>query len=213
MGEEKSCFTKTDVVNEEQVRVAVEAAATKFGTIHACINCAGIIPVVHTITSKTLMDLETFRETIEVNVYGNIHATRHAVKYMVKNTKVPSIGGTGERGVIINIASIAAFEGGRGNVAYSASKAALVGMTLPMARDLGRFGIRVVSISPGMFDTPMARSFGNGKMTMAEFAKHMLPKRYGTPAEFAHLAKTVIENSYLNGVDLKLDGGHVNSKI
>ena len=195
-------FVEADVTNDDQLAAAIARAAETFGTIHVTVNCAGIATAGKTLGKGSQpLDLGPFRKTIEVNLIGTFNAIRLVAAHMAKNAP----GADGERGVIINTASVAAFDGQIGQAAYSASKGGVVGLTLPVARDLSRDGIRCCTIAPGIFETPML-------MGLPEPARQALgasvpfPQRLGRPAEYAALACQIIENSMLNGETIRLDG-------
>ncbi|MFL2937446.1 MAG: 3-hydroxyacyl-CoA dehydrogenase [Myxococcota bacterium] len=195
-------FIETDVSSEEQVSAAVKQAAEAFGGIQVAVNCAGIGMAGRTLgKGNEPFNLDAFRLTIEVNLIGTFNVIRLAAAQMAENTPNE----TGERGVIINTASIAAYDGQIGQCAYSASKGGVVGMTLPIARDLSRTGIRVVTIAPGLFATPML-------MGLPEPARDALgasvpfPSRLGNPTEYGQLACQIVENPMLNGEVIRLDG-------
>jgi len=194
-------FCNTDVTDEETVRAAINHTLDSFGAIHVAINCAGVGTPTKVLGKEGPMPMKHFNQVVQINLVGTMIVIRLAAEKMLKNTPNED----GERGVIINTASIAAFEGQIGQAAYSASKAAVVGMTLPIAREFADYGIRVVTIAPGIFDTPM----GAG---MPEKVKDSLrsmipfPKRFGKPIEFAKLVNHIIENPMLNGEVIRLDG-------
>ncbi|WP_426110954.1 SDR family NAD(P)-dependent oxidoreductase [Massilia sp. PWRC2] len=196
----KGQFVKCDVTLEADGMAAV-AAATALGTLRGLINCAGVAPAVKTVGKDGPHPLEVFQRTVNINLVGTFNMARLAADAMGKTAALDS----GERGVIINTASVAAYDGQIGQAAYGASKAAVVGLTLPMARDLARSGVRVMTIAPGIFETPML-------MGMPEEVRDALgkmvpfPSRLGRPDEYAHLAKTIIENTMLNGETIRLDG-------
>ncbi len=193
-------FVKCDVTSELD-GLAVVAAAQALGTLRGLVNCAGVAPAVKTVGKDGPHPLDVFQRTVNVNLVGTFNMARLAADAMGKLDALDS----GERGVIINTASVAAYDGQIGQAAYSASKAAVVGLTLPMARDLARSGIRVMTIAPGIFETPML-------MGMPEEVRDALgkmvpfPSRLGRPNEYAHLARTIIENTMLNGETIRLDG-------
>jgi NAD(P)-dependent dehydrogenase (short-subunit alcohol dehydrogenase family) len=198
----KSFFAEADVSNEAQVAAAVDRAASTFGALHVAVNCAGI-----GVASKTVdkdgkpFDLGLFTRCIQVNLIGTFNVIRLAAAKMVKNA--PNAGG--ERGVLVNTASAAAFEGQIGQAAYSASKGGVVGMTLPIARDLSRDGVRCVTIAPGLFRTPMLMSLP--EPALEALGKTVpFPSRLGDPAEYAALACHIVENAMLNGETIRLDG-------
>jgi len=193
-------FARADVSNAEEVQSAVEQA-TSMGTLRAAINCAGIGMAMRTIGKDgTPHDLGVFQKVIAVNLVGTFNVLRIAASAMSKNEPVD-----GERGVVVNTASVAAFDGQIGQVAYSASKGGIVGMTLPAARDLSKAQIRVVTIAPGTFDTPLLGMLPEEiRAALAATIPH--PSRLGRPQEFGALACHIVENSYLNGEVIRLDG-------
>lgn len=196
-------FTPTNVTSETDVKNALNLTEEKFGKLDAAINCAGIGVALKTYDFKRDIphSLEDFSKVIQVNAIGTFNVIRLAVGLIGKN--VPDA--DGQRGVIINTASVAAFEGQKGQVAYSASKGAIVGMTLPIARDLATQGIRCCAIAPGLFDTPLLRGLPEKVRTyLAETIP--FPRRLGNPAEYAHLAQFIIENPIINGEVIRLDG-------
>jgi NAD(P)-dependent dehydrogenase (short-subunit alcohol dehydrogenase family) len=194
-------FTPADVTSEVEVSAAIEKAVTTFGTLHIAVNCAGVGTAMRTITKAGPMPLELFATCIQINLIGTFNVIRLAAAQMVKNTPNDD----GERGVIINTASVAAFDGQIGQAAYSASKGGVVGMTLPIARDLASVGIRVVTIAPGTFDTPMLGLMPDSQR-QALAAQIPFPSRLGRPSEFAALARHIVENAMLNGETIRLDG-------
>jgi NAD(P)-dependent dehydrogenase (short-subunit alcohol dehydrogenase family) len=198
---ERALFTPADVTSEEQVAAAVGAAVDRFGTVHAVVNCAGIGTAMRTLTRQGPFPLELFRKTVEVNLIGTFNVLRLAAERMAHNQP----NGEGERGVIVNTASAAAFDGQIGQAAYSASKGGVVGMTLPIARDLASLGIRCVTIAPGTFDTPMLALLP-AEARQALAAQIPFPSRLGRPAEFAALVRHIVENPVLNGETIRLDG-------
>jgi len=196
-----SLYIKTDVASAESVKAAINQAAAAFGLINVLVNCAGIAPAAKVLGKKGPHDLELFTQVLQVNLIGTFNTIRLAVERMAEN----SPGTDGERGVIVNTASIAAFEGQIGQAAYSASKGGIVGLTLPVARELAALGIRVVTIAPGIMETPML-------MDMPDHVREALgkmipfPPRLGHPDEYAQLARHIIENTMLNGTTIRLDG-------
>ena len=194
-------YCKCDVTSEADGKAAVAAAVQSFGGLNVLVNCAGIGVAERTIGKDAPHDLARFTRVININLIGTFNMIRLAADAMRRNSPEP----TGERGVIVNTASVAAFEGQIGQCAYSASKGGVVGMTLPIARDLARNGIRCVTIAPGLFATPML-------MGMPEPARQYLasqipfPPRLGDPVEFAMLACQIVENPMLNGETIRLDG-------
>lgn len=194
-------FAQTDVGDPASVQRACELAAS-LGPLSGAVNCAGYSILEKTLRRKGPHPLESFEAVLRVNLTGTFNAARLAAEQMAKNEPLAD----GERGVIVNVASIAAFDGQSGQLAYAASKAAVVGMTLPMARDLADYGIRVVTIAPGLFDTPLfARLPDKQRRELEE--ETPFPRRLGHPAEFAELVMAVIENPMLNGETIRLDGG------
>jgi NAD(P)-dependent dehydrogenase (short-subunit alcohol dehydrogenase family) len=193
-------FARADVSNADEVQAAVEQA-TSIGTLRAAINCAGIGMAMRTVgRDGTPHDLEVFQRIISVNLVGTFNVLRLAASAMSKNEPED-----GERGVVVNTASVAAFDGQIGQVAYSASKGGIVGMTLPAARDLSKAQIRVVTIAPGTFDTPLLGSLPEEiRAALAATIPH--PSRLGRPQEFGALACHILENSYINGEIIRLDG-------
>lgn len=194
-------FVKTDVTSEADVRQAIQKAVDTFGKINVVINCAGIVNPGKLIGRKGPLPLESFNKVMQLNLVGTLNVIRLAVEHMMNNTPDEE----GERGVIINCASIAAFEGQIGQAAYSASKAGIVGMTLPIAREVADYGIRVIAIAPGIFETPMMA--GLPPAVKEDMAKTVpFPRRLGKPIEFAKLALHIIDNIMLNGCCIRLDG-------
>lgn len=194
-------FVETDVTNEGSVREAIGAAREEFGALHGSINCAGVASAERVLGREGPHSLESFTKVVEVNLIGTFNVVRLAAEAMAKNEPTPG----GERGVILNTASVAAFEGQVGQVAYAASKGGVVAMTLPVARDLASLGIRVVAIAPGIFDTPMMA--GLPEAARESLGKQVpFPPRLGKPEEFAALARHVIQNEMLNGEVIRLDG-------
>lgn len=196
-------FCKVNVADEESAAAGIKAAVDAFGTVHVAVNCAGVGTAGKTLDrdSKAL-PLAAFAKTINVNLIGTFNIARLAAEQMAKNEPDAD----GQRGVIINTASVAAYDGQTGQAAYSASKGGVVGMTLPMARDLSRYGVRVMTIAPGIFDTPMMMGVSE-EYRQPLIAMVQNPKRFGLPAEFGNLCCTIVENSYLNGETIRLDGG------
>ncbi|MGV0739753.1 SDR family NAD(P)-dependent oxidoreductase [Mycobacterium syngnathidarum] len=199
--EVRGTFVAADVADENAVGAAV-AAAVDHGPLRVLVNCAGISRPARTVSRKgEPFNFETFRHVIDVNLLGTFNCLRLAAAAMVRAEADP----TGQRGVIINTASSAAFEGSVGQSAYSASKGGVVSMTLPIARDLAIFGIRVNTIAPGLFDTPI---FTGGEHIKAQLLDcQVFPTRAGAPSEFAQLVMSSIANDYLNGSVIRLDGG------
>jgi NAD(P)-dependent dehydrogenase (short-subunit alcohol dehydrogenase family) len=196
----KGSFVKCDVTSEADGQ-AVVAAAVAMGTLRGLVNCAGVAPAVKTVGKDGPHPLDVFQRTININLVGTFNMARLAADAMGKTAAT----GQGERGIIINTASVAAFDGQIGQAAYASSKAAVAGMTLPMARDLSRSGIRVMTIAPGIFETPMLLGMP-AEVQQALGAMVPFPPRLGKPDEYAHLAKAIIENVMLNGETIRLDG-------
>lgn len=192
-----------NVADEDSVKGGIEETIKQYGAIHICVNCAGIAPPGKTIGKKGVLPLANFKKVIDINLIGTFNVIRLAAEQMVKNKPLTD---DGERGIIVNTASVAAFDGQMGQAAYGASKAGVAGMTLPIARDLSEFGIRINTIAPGLFRTPMAAGLPEKILekleNMAEF-----PKRLGKPEEYASLVQFLIENNYINGEVIRLDGG------
>jgi NAD(P)-dependent dehydrogenase (short-subunit alcohol dehydrogenase family) len=194
-------FVRTDVTSEADVQQAIATAIKEFGAFTGLVNAAGIGPAARVVGRDGPMPLDQFARVIQINLIGTFNVMRLAAAAMMNNQPAPS----GERGVIVNTASVAAYEGQIGQAAYAASKGGIVSMTLPIARELARFGIRVVTIAPGIFDTPMLAA-------MPESIRESLgqqvpfPSRLGRPAEYAALVCHVFENEMLNGEVIRLDG-------
>ena len=194
-------FIKTDITSEESVRAAVSKTREAFGGINVAVNCAGIGTPEKILGRKGPMALANFKRVIDVNLNGTVNVIIQAVATMVENTASEF----GEKGVIVNTASVAAFDGQIGQPAYSASKSGVVGMTLPIARECAAYGIRVCTICPGIFDTPMLAQLPP-KVIDALGQMVPFPKRLGRPEEFANMTRQIIENEYLNGEVIRLDG-------
>ena len=194
-------FVKTDVASEADGRAAVGTAVKEFGGLHVLVNCAGIALAERTIGKDAPHDLGRFVKVITVNVVGTFNMIRLAADAMAKAS--PSA--AGERGVIVNTASVAAYDGQIGQAAYSASKGGIVGMTLPIARDLSKVGIRNMTIAPGIFGTPMLFTMP-AEVQQALAASVPFPSRLGTPEDFAKLVHQIVTNEMLNGEVIRLDG-------
>jgi NAD(P)-dependent dehydrogenase (short-subunit alcohol dehydrogenase family) len=195
-----AAFVKCDVTSEEDGQAAV-AAAVAMGALRGLVNCAGVAPAVKTVGKEGAHSLAIFQKVVNINLVGTFNMARLAAEAMSKTEATSDL----ERGVIINTASVAAFDGQMGQAAYGSSKAAVVGLTLPMARDLARNGVRVMTIAPGIFETPML--LGMPQEVQDALGKMVpFPSRLGMPSEYAHLAKTIIENMMLNGETIRLDG-------
>jgi len=196
-----ACFVETDVADEASAVNAVNTAISVFGGLHGLINCAGVAPAEKVVGRDGPHKLETFARTVGINLVGTFNMIRLAAEAMMKGE--PDAGG--ERGVIVNTASVAAFEGQLGQAAYAASKGGIVALTLPVARELARSGIRCVTIAPGIMETPML--LGMAPEVQESLGRMVpFPSRMGRPAEFAALVRHIAENSYLNGEVIRLDG-------
>lgn len=198
---ENCLFCKTDVTDESSVRSAIEKTVQRFGAIHIAINCAGVATPAKVISKRGPMPIEGFIKVVNINLIGTMNIIRLAAEQMLKNTPNED----GERGVVINTASDAAFEGQIGQAAYSASKAGVVGMTLPIAREFADYGIRNATIAPGLFDTPMIAGMTD-QVRASLIATCLFPKRMGKASEYASFAKEIIENCMINGATFRLDG-------
>lgn len=198
---DNALFVATDITDEVKVKNAIAKGVARFGGINGLVNCAGVGPAERVLGREGIHELATFSKTVHINLIGTFNVLRLVAEVM-QNSKE---GESGERGVIINTASVAAFDGQIGQAAYAASKGGVVAMTLPIAREFSRFGIRVMTIAPGIFETPMLQG-------LPEDAKESLgqqvpfPARLGKPDEYASLAKQIIENQMLNGEVIRLDG-------
>ncbi len=194
-------FQETDVTSEDSVKGAIDAAKAAMGGLTCAVNCAGIAPPAKTLGKDGPHPLDLYQAVINVNLVGSFNVARLAAAAMAEGDADAG----GERGVIINTASIAAFEAQKGQVAYGSSKGGVVGMTLPMARDLARSGIRVMTIAPGIFATPML--LGLPQEVQDQLAADVTcPQRLGDPAEYARLAGFIVECGYLNGTVIRIDG-------
>lgn len=194
-------FVRTNVSVEEDGQAALMVAKAEFGRLNGLVNCAGVAPGEKTVGRDGAHRLETFQKAITVNLIGSFNMARLAAAEMAGNDP----GAGGERGVIVNTASVAAYDGQIGQVAYAASKGGVVGMTLPMARDLSRLGIRVMTIAPGIFRTPMLEGLPQ-EVQDSLGASVPFPSRLGEPAEYAALVRHIVENPMLNGEVIRLDG-------
>jgi NAD(P)-dependent dehydrogenase (short-subunit alcohol dehydrogenase family) len=194
-------FALTDVTSEPDAQAAIDLALSAFGHLHSLVNCAGVAPSERVVGREGPHRLETFARTVSINLIGTFNMIRVAAAAIAKEPP----GYDGERGVIVNSASIAAYDGQIGQAAYAASKGGVVALTLPIARELARFGIRVVTIAPGVFATPMVADFS--PEVQDALAKSVpFPARLGQPAEFAALVQHICENPMLNGETIRLDG-------
>lgn len=197
----KARFAQADVTSEEQVTAAVALAVSAFGGLHGAVNAAGIGPAAKVLGKNGPHALDLFQKTINVNLVGTFNVIRLAAAQMAQNQPMD----TGERGVIVNTASIAAFDGQIGQPAYAASKGGIVGLTLPVAREFASLGIRVVTIAPGIFDTPLLAGLPEpARISLGQQVP--FPSRLGRPAEYGALVRHVLENEMLNGEVIRLDG-------
>jgi len=196
-------YHNVNVTSEESVQAAIAAVMEKHGAIHICCNYAGIGNAMKTMGKNGPFPLAEFNKVIQINLVGTFNVLRLAAEQMAKNEPLNSDGG---RGVIINTASVAAYEGQIGQAAYSASKGGVVGMTLPVARDLASYGIRVNTIVPGLINTPLFQSLP-APAVKALGQQALFPQRLGEADEIAHLAVAIIENDYINGECIRMDGG------
>ena len=206
LGEDNARYFRTDVTDEAGVVANVAAAGEFLGGLNAAVNCAGILGAGRVLGKDELgkskpMPLSTFQATVMVNLIGSFNVAKAAANLMQHN----AAGEDGERGVIVNTASVAAYEGQIGQAAYSASKGGVVGMTLPMARELSRFGIRVMTVAPGIFWTPMVDGMSE-EVQKSLSASIPFPARLGRPEEFAETVAFIVQNRYLNGETIRLDG-------
>lgn len=196
-------YQNVNVVDEAAVAVAIEAVVAAFGAIHICNNFAGVADAGKTLSRGQAFPLDTFKRVIDINLVGSFNVLRLAALQMSQQEPINDDGG---RGVIINTASIAAYEGQVGQAAYSASKGGIVGMTLPIARDLASHGIRVNTIVPGLIHTPLFDSLAEPAVTSLSNSV-LYPQRLGRPEEIAHLSQYIVENDYTNGECIRMDGG------
>ena len=195
------CAAVVDVTDEQSVADGIQIALDRTGSIHACVNCAGGGDAIRTVSRRGPYPLDRFRRIIELNLIGTFNMVRLVAEQMQHNEPLTD---DGERGAIVNVGSVAGIDGQIGQAAYSAAKAGIIGMTLPVARDLARLSIRINTICPGVFDTePM--QMAPPEMRDALAANAQFPKRLGRPVEFARLALSLIENDYLNGETIRLD--------
>ncbi|WP_394000280.1 SDR family NAD(P)-dependent oxidoreductase [Luteimonas sp. WGS1318] len=201
LGDANARYLRTDVTDEAGVSANVASAREFLGGLNVAVNCAGILGAGRVLGREAPMPLETFSRTVMVNLVGSFNVAKAAAAAMQGN----EAGEDGERGVIVNTASVAAYEGQIGQAAYSASKGGVVGMTLPMARELARFGIRVNTIAPGIFWTPMVDGMPD-EVQQSLSASIPFPSRLGRPEEFADLVAYILGNRYLNGETIRLDG-------
>ncbi|MGA7965475.1 MAG: 3-hydroxyacyl-CoA dehydrogenase [Gammaproteobacteria bacterium] len=199
---DNALFIATDVSSEQAVTAAVEQATAHLGELHLVVSCAGVLGAGRTLGREGPMATDYFAKTIHVNLIGTFNLIKAAANAMQHNTP----NAEGERGVIVNTASVAAYEGQIGQAAYSASKGGVVGMTLPIAREFSRFGIRVMTIAPGIFWTPMMAGMPE-EVQASLGAQVPFPSRLGKPEEYAQLVQQICESVMLNGETIRLDGG------
>ena len=197
----KARFVRADVTSEADVQNVVNTAVSLFGALHGAVNCAGVGTPEKVLGKNGPHSYETFKRTVSINLFGTFNVIRLAAEAMARNEPNDE----GERGVIINTSSVAAFEGQIGQAAYAASKAGVNGMTLPIAREFAKLGIRVVTIAPGLFDTPMMAGLPEAaRISLGQQVP--FPPRLGRPEEYAALARHIVENVVLNGTVIRLDG-------
>ena len=194
-------FCLTDITKEEDVQAAIDKTVEAFGAVHIAVNCAGVGIPAKVLGKKGPMPMDHFNKVVEINLIGTMNVVRLAAEKMVKNQGNDD----GEKGVVINVASVAAFDGQIGQAAYSASKAGVVGMTLPIAREFAEYCLRIMTIAPGIFLTPMLQGLDE-KVQVALGKMVPFPKRLGEPSEFAALVQHIVENPMLNGEVIRLDG-------
>ncbi len=194
-------FARTDVTSEADGKAAIALTLKTFGHLHALVNCAGIAPGIRILGREGPHALESFSRVIGINLVGTFNMMRLAAEAIAKEQP----GADGERGVIVNTASVAAFDGQIGQAAYAASKGGVAALTLPAARELARYGIRVVTIAPGVFETPMVAGF-SPEVQQSLAAAVPFPPRLGHPEEYAALVRHIVENTMLNGETIRLDG-------
>ena len=197
----RASYLRTDVTDEAGVVAALKQAAAKMGGLNVAMNCAGILGAGRVLGREGPMPLKTFQTTVMVNLIGSFNVAKAAADLMQHNAP----GEDGERGVIVNTASIAAYEGQIGQAAYSASKGGVIGMTLPMAREFARIGVRVMTIAPGVFHTPMVDGMPEAVYDSL-CAQVPYPSRLGTPEEFADTVAFILHNRYMNGSVIRIDG-------
>ena len=194
-------FIRTDVTEEAQVQQAIDLAVRTFGGLHGSVQCAGIVLGERVLGKTGPHPLASFAKVIQVNLIGTFNVVRLAAAAMANNAPTPA----GERGVLVNTASVAAFDGQIGQAAYAASKGGIVSLTLPLARDLARWGIRVMAIAPGIFGTPMLKALPQAAQDSLG-ASVPFPKRLGEPREYAELVLFIVRSGYLNGEVIRIDG-------
>ncbi|MBL7224741.1 MAG: SDR family NAD(P)-dependent oxidoreductase [Desulfobacteraceae bacterium] len=194
-------FCLTDITKEEDVQAAIDKTVEAFGAIHVAVNCAGVGIPAKVLGKEGPMSMDHFNKVVQINLIGTMNVVRLAAEKMVKNQGNDD----GEKGVVVNVASVAAFDGQIGQAAYSASKAGVAGMTLPIAREFAEYGIRIMTIAPGIFRTPMLEGLPeNVQEALGKMVP--FPRRLGEPSEFAGLVQHIVENAMLNGEVIRLDG-------
>ena len=198
---DSAIFCPANVTDEQSVQRAIDKAVETFGAIHIAVNCAGVGDAAKVLGKGGPMAMESFNRVVQINLIGTMIVIRLAAEKMVANTPSED----GEKGVVINTASVAAFDGQIGQASYSASKAAVIGMTLPIAREFAEYGLRIVTIAPGLFETPLLMALPE-KVKVALGKMVPFPNRLGKPSEFALLARQIVENPMLNGETIRLDG-------
>ncbi len=198
---DNAIFCSTNVTDEQSVQSAIDKTVEAFGGIHVAVNCAGVGDAAKVLGKGGPMPMDQFNRVIQINLIGTMMVIRLAAEKMVANAPNEE----GEKGVVINTASAAAFDGQIGQPAYSASKAAVVGMTLPIAREFAAYGLRILTIAPGLFETPLLMALPE-KVRVALGKMVPFPNRLGKPSEFALLARQIVENPMLNGETIRLDG-------
>lgn len=200
---DKATYASGDICNEEQVQAALQKTVDTFGGLHINVNCAGVGAASRTVGRNGPMPLAMFEKIVQINLIGTFNVLRLCAEKMQGNEACTA---DGERGVIVNVASVAAYDGQIGQAAYSASKGGIVSMTLPIARDLGKAGIRVMTIAPGIFETPMMAG-APAEVRDPLIAMTQFPGRLGNPDEFAQMAAYIVQCGYLNGETIRLDAG------
>jgi NAD(P)-dependent dehydrogenase (short-subunit alcohol dehydrogenase family) len=197
---DRAAFARTDVTSRDDVSAAIAAAVEAFGGLHVVVNCAGLAWAARTLGREGPHDLDAFARVVQVNLVGTFNVIRLAARQMASQEPDGE-----ERGVIVNTASAAAFDGQKGQAAYAASKGGVVGLTLPVARDLASLRIRVMTIAPGVFDTPMMAMLPEpARQQLSALVPH--PSRLGRPEEYALMVRQIVENPMLNGTTIRLDG-------
>ncbi len=199
--DDAAIFCKMDVTDEDSVQAGIDATMENFGAVHIAVNCAGVATPGKVLGKEGPLPIKQFSQVVQINLIGTMNVIRLAAEQMVKNEP----NNDKERGVFVNTASVAAFEGQYGQAAYASSKAGVVGMTLPIARELAGQGIRVMTIAPGLFETPMMAGMSD-KVKEALINMTVFPPRLGIPIEFAKMVLHIVENPMLNGETIRLDG-------